>query len=123
MTNAVKTWVLQLLFGAATVILLTLWHQQWFLSALLGAVSMIVASSYWVFSLWRIEKTFGKQKDKPKVLKAFYLGQLIKYAVIIALVLIYIRFFQLAWLAVIIGIVSVQLASSFLVFKTKAMRQ
>ena len=119
MTNAVKTWILQCIFGLVAVIGLTLWHQQFFLSALLGVLSMMFACSYWVYSLWRIEKNFGKQKARP--VRAFYFGQIIKYILLIILLIVYIYTLQLNLLAVIIGILAIQIANIFLTFKTKGM--
>lgn len=119
MTNAAKTWILQCIFGLVAIIGLTFWHQQFFLSALLGVLTMMLACSYWVYSLWRIEKNFGKKKTRP--VKAFYQGQIIKYLLLIILLIIYIHTLQLDWLAVIIGVLAVQIANTFLTFKTKGM--
>ena len=106
-----------MLLGVIAVGLITLWHHPWFLSALLGVAAMFIASFYLVLGLWFMERNFGKTRPKP--LKAFYTGQIIKYAVLIILTLSYIHWLHLNYLAVIIGILAVQLANNFLLIKVK----
>lgn len=119
MTMAAKTWFFQALAGVIAILVVTLWHTVFFTSVLLGVVTMMLATFYWVFRMWRIERRFGQ--GNPKVVRAFYLGQVVKYIILIVAVILFLNFLKLDWLAFVIGVVAVQVGSTFMVVNVKRM--
>lgn len=117
MTQAVKTWLLQLVIGTIVIIAVTLWHTSLFFSAILGVATMMVACFYWVFSMWRVERKWGE--THPKVVRLFYLGQMVKYLVLVVAVVLYLQYLQLNWLVFLMGVLAVQLGSMMMVIRVK----
>lgn len=117
MSNAIKVWLCQVVLGILAILLVSLWHPAWFLSVVLGVVTMWVATFFLIFRLWRIESRFGQ--GKPKVIRSFYSGQIVKYVIVIAAVLICLHWLTLNWLAFMIGIIVVQLSGMFMTTNVK----
>jgi len=118
MSFTIKTILIQLIIGVLTVLLVGAFRPAWHFSLLIGVVTM------WVATLPLLVINFINQKSitHPKgVLRRYYIGQAIKYALLIAAVLVYVHVLQLMWLPFIIGLFAIQMSSLLLAAQMKRM--
>lgn len=82
-----------------------------------GVVLMWVAVSYLLLSVWRLERQVGV--PAKRITKAFYFGQLIKFIVLVAGVIILLKTTPMNWAGFIIGVMVVQVSGMLLTLDIK----
>lgn len=116
MTHACRTLCYQLIAGALAVGLVVGLRKDWLFSFSLGLITMLVAQSGVVYTMWRFER---KHQDPKRLVRWFYISQLLKYALLVAGVLCYVLWLHILWLPFLLGLFVVQLSGAMLTAQVK----
>ena len=107
-----KAILVQGIFGLSAILIAAIVSPANAVSLATGVVLMWVATTYLLAKIWWLERHPGV--SAKQVAKTFYIGQGVKFVVLVAGVIVLIKIMPLHWMSFLIGVMVVQVSGMML---------